>query len=169
MSNVVAAGVLILRWVWRQIKNGFEDPLMPLDGSVRMGKHYAQSALIDYDMRGENSVNLQDFKPGQTVYILNRERKLQIIEREIESVGRKYVTIAGNWAEQYFIRHETENFLVEKVNFGYSKYLFPTKEALNLYLERQELESKIRRDITNVLFKMSIGQLRQIAGWMDEA
>lgn len=113
-------------------------------------------------------MNIKDFKPGQTVYILSRERAQTITERVVKSVGRKYVTLLVNWDEQYYVRNDTEGFLVEKVDVGYSKYLFSTKEELELHIERAKLETKIKRDILNVIDKMEIAQLRQIADWMDK-
>lgn len=114
-------------------------------------------------------MNIKDFEPGQTVYVLSRERSQKITERAVKSVGKKYVTLLVNWDEQYYVRNDTERFLVEKVDVGYPKYLFATKEELELHIERAKLATKIKRDILNVVDKMEIEQLRQIAEWMDEA
>ena len=113
-------------------------------------------------------MNIKDIKPGQTVYILCREREPQVVERTVKCVGRKYVSLVGNWQEQFYLRNEADNYFVEKINMGYSRYLFATKDAVDLYIKRQVLESKIRCNISSVLSKMSMDQICQIADWVDD-
>lgn len=113
-------------------------------------------------------MNIKDIKPGQTVYILCRDREPNIIDRTVKCVGRKYVTLVGNWQEQFYLRNESDDYLVEKIDMGYSRYLFATKDAVDLFIKRCSLESKIRRNISSVLSKMSMDQICQIADWMDK-
>ena len=76
-------------------------------------------------------MNIKDIKPGQTVYILCRDREPNIIDRTVKCVGRKYVTLVGNWQEQFYLRNESDDYLVEKIDMGYSRYLFATKELFS--------------------------------------
>ena len=113
-------------------------------------------------------MNIKDIKPGQTVYILCREREPQAVERTVKCVGGKYVTLVGNWREQFYLRNESDDYLEEKADMGYSRYLFATKEAVDLFIKRCSLEAKIRRNISSALSKMSMDQICQIADWMDK-
>lgn len=93
-------------------------------------------------------MNIKDFKVGQTVFILDndaRSKKKEPVMYIVTNVGRKYVTVrCGSWITQFGAEEWADGFLVEKTEFGSKKYLFPSQESVNNYLERQDLQVRLR-------------------------
>jgi hypothetical protein len=91
-------------------------------------------------------MTIKDFKVGQTAYLLRRYRsrgeyKQEIREVEVTKIGRKFLCVNARWLER-FCESGTENAeygLVPESRTGEGT-LFPSKESLELFLERKKLE-----------------------------
>lgn len=114
---------------------------------------------------------LSDFKVGQKAYIEltgNAKRgkvakENLIIECTVENIGRKYVTANGIKFEEHNTSH---GGLIEHTSYCVDYVLYPTKQAVEERLEKEELIFKIRHffDIlTNSKAKnISLEKLRKI-------
>jgi hypothetical protein len=122
-------------------------------------------------------INIKDFKPGTTAFVLGNGRADRyrnddlITETEVISVGRKYVhTNVG----KYLFFNNKENFLAEEVDYGQSRYLFLTRESIEKHVERKSLLSKITNTFernwgSNKLDRFTLEQLRRIMAIIKEA
>lgn len=88
----------------------------------------------------------EDFKPGQTVYLLPvrfmafdylRIEK-RIIETKVESVGRKYITVS--YAKTKF---DINNDFREVTNYSIDYKLFLSKDDVKEYFKRRKMEERI--------------------------
>ena len=70
--------------------------------------------------------------------------KRGITEAKVVKVGRKYVTISGAWETQFKEAVSSRPYLVERVEHGIPRVLFPSKEAADEYREREELKIWVR-------------------------
>lgn len=113
-------------------------------------------------------MEIRDFSKGQTAYIVGggvRERKGISVEKvEVAKVGRKYVTIAGNWGERFReVYGRVQPYLIEQTEIGTPRLLFPTKEAVNEYREREELKEWVREMAGwDKIGRYTLGQLRAV-------
>lgn len=93
-------------------------------------------------------MTIKDFKVGQTVFIMGDGRtqrdKFSTTTAEVVKIGRKYVTISGNWATQFKETHESRPYLIEHMEYGAPRLLFPSREAVDDYIEREELKTWVR-------------------------
>ncbi len=92
-------------------------------------------------------MTIKSFVPGQTAYILDgirREGDSSATLAKIVKVGRKYVTTDGLWEAKFKETSDTRPFLIEHTNYGAPRLLFPSSEAANEYLEREELKRWVR-------------------------
>lgn len=89
----------------------------------------------------------EDFKPGQTVYLLPvrfmahdylRIEK-RIIETTVLSVGRKYIKVKFCGGIQF----EIENDFREKTNYSIEYKLFLSKEDIKNDIKRRKMEEQI--------------------------
>lgn len=93
-------------------------------------------------------MTIKDFKVGQTVFVvgdgcIQRDRS-RTTEAKVVKIGKKYVTISGNWGMQFKETSESGSYLVEHTDYGAPRLLFPSREALDEYLEREELKTWVR-------------------------
>ena len=112
-------------------------------------------------------MTVKDFHVGQTVYIVRgdiRERRNDLAEKvEIVKVGRKYVTINGNWGQKFKETDKDTAYLVEHTEYGNPDMLFPSKNALEEFLELCELKMWILREINwNKVDQYTLWQLRKV-------
>lgn len=122
-------------------------------------------------------MKLKDFTVGQTAYMFgddSRRNKLNnVAEVEVVKVGRKYVTVSRKdyrWEERFFSRWDESPYLVEDVDYGYPRLLFPSKAAADEYAETQELRTYICGAIDMLKIKQySLKQLRAIKKIIDES
>ncbi len=92
-------------------------------------------------------MNIKDFSVRQTVYVLEekrgRERELQTHEYKVVSIGRKYLKASKDGSDRFpteFYSPENRNdYLRENKDWAEPLKLFPTKEALTDYIEKEML------------------------------
>ncbi len=112
-------------------------------------------------------MTIKDFKVGQTVYVMGDGRwernKYVATEAEVVKVGRKYVTISGNCGTQFKDTSERRYYLIEHIECGTPRILFPSREAADEYREREELKTWVRTAAgwTNI-DRYTLTQLREV-------
>lgn len=93
-------------------------------------------------------MTIKDFKIGQTAFAMGGYRtpknKFLITEAEVVKVGRKYVTISGNWGTQFKETASSSPYLIERCECGTPRLLFTSREAADRYIEREELKTWVR-------------------------
>ncbi len=93
-------------------------------------------------------MTIKDFVVGQTVFVMGdscyERDKYETTAAEIVKVGRKYVTISGNWGMQFMETGESRPYLIEHTEYGAPRMLFPSMEAVDEYREREELKTWVR-------------------------
>ena len=103
----------------------------------------------------EKHISLKDFNVGQNVYILNNDRREEvIIKATVFSVGRKYITVERGYLTSKF-------GLIEKCEYGAADICFPSIQALNDYKEKKELNLWLS-NISVFGNKFSLEQLRKV-------
>lgn len=114
-------------------------------------------------------MKLTDFRPGQTVIVLNKMfGRPYAEERKVEKVGRKYVTLAGRWNERFYVLRESDDFLLQAEDMGEKSLLFPTETAYDEYCERKELDREISKLVGLGGSGLSLTKLRKIKKIIDE-
>lgn len=108
---------------------------------------------------------LDKFKNQKTAYLLKITGHMpeyeNISEVDIISVGRKYVTITN---DVKFAESETkreENYLKERVNCGWSRYLFVTKQDALDYVEKRQIVAWLAKS-KSLLGDVSLESLRRV-------
>lgn len=122
-------------------------------------------------------MKIKDFKPGQEVFVLTREKGRQtehfVKKYTVTSVGRKYVkaTPQGtNWPVEFYKRHDEENFLVENKDWGNPAMLFATEEALNDDIEKDMLQTWLRKATEySKVESYTLEQLRAVRRILEES
>ena len=93
-------------------------------------------------------MTIKDFKVGQTVFVMGdgsvQRDRFRTAAGEVGKIGRKYVTISGSWGMQFKETGSSRPYLVEHTEYGAPKFLFPSKEAVDEYCEREELKTWVR-------------------------
>lgn len=92
-------------------------------------------------------MNKEDFKPGQTVYLLPVRFmpyeylviEKRIVETKVLSVGRKYITV-----EYLKVKFDIENDFREVTNHSIAYKLFLSKEDIQNDFKRRKMEERIR-------------------------
>lgn len=117
-------------------------------------------------------MNIKDFKPGQTVYLLSRRKERgQLVHHFISkyivsSVGRKYVRAApegGQQLTEFYKDKDTDEFLSENITWREKTKLFLTEEAANNDIEREMLCSWLRKAAENYKIEgYTLEQLRAV-------
>ena len=118
-------------------------------------------------------MTIKDFKVGQIAYIMvdgRTERdKFSTQEIEVVKIGRKYVTVSGNWAMQFKETHESRPYLVEHKEYGAPRLLFPSREAVDDYIEREELKTWVRTAAGwEKIDRYTLNQLRAVKKVLEE-
>ena len=111
----------------------------------------------------------EDFKPGQTVYLLPvrfmafdylRIEK-QIIETTVLSVGRKYIKVNRCGG----MRFDINNDFQEVTNYSIEYKLFLSKEDIKGYFKRKQMEERISTAFhfpNHVARKMTFDELETV-------
>jgi len=120
-------------------------------------------------------MTIKDFTVGQTAYIfvydIRKEPSDRIVEAKVVKVGRKYVSVSRKdirWDARFLLRSDEEPYLVEEADGWTPDILFPSKAAIDDYVET----IKLRRCIHEALDWYNIGrysleQLRAIKRVLD--
>lgn len=110
-------------------------------------------------------MNINDFKVGQTAYILGFSigGAEKITECTVKTVGRQYVTVArDNICTGKFANNECcDNALTEASKFSYGNLLFSSKEEIQKYRELKELRRWFSAEATKAN-SYSLRQLRKV-------
>lgn len=109
-------------------------------------------------------MTLKDFKPGQTAYVLSERRgmatRYSIEECTVVSVGQEYVKTQS---KEFRKDDVTDEYLTENIDWGYREKLFLTKEAVNDYIEKTELQHWFNMATSwPKILNYSLSQLRAI-------
>lgn len=113
-------------------------------------------------------MTIKCFKAGQTAYAMgdgysSMRDKYSVSEVRVEKVGRKYVTIAGNWGEQFKETSASRSYLIEHRECGAPRLLFPSRKAAEEYREREELKAWVREAAGwSKIDRYTLAQLRQV-------
>ena len=110
----------------------------------------------------------EDFKPGQTVYLLPVRMmkweylriEKQIRETKVVSVGRKYITV-----EYSNIKFDITNDFREVTNFCIEYKLFLSKEDIQQDFKRRKMEERIVNALyyhRHVTGKMTFDELETV-------
>jgi len=93
-------------------------------------------------------MTIKEFVVGQTVYIMGDGRSWcpehVITTAEVVKVGSKYVTISGSWGSRFKEVSTRKQYLVEHTEYGPPRRLFPSREAVDNYIEREGLKEWLR-------------------------
>lgn len=93
-------------------------------------------------------MNTKAFKVGQTAFVMwdgyNQRNKYSITEATVVKVGRKYVTAGNSWGMQFKETADCRPYLIEHLERGTPRLLFPSKEAVDVYIERENLKNWVR-------------------------
>lgn len=84
-----------------------------------------------------------------------------ITSERIAKVGRQYVTLKDPGNTKYAV-HGKADYLVEVINYGVPRYLFPSEKAAKEYLEKRELEVWLKGALRTIDGKYSLEQLRKV-------
>lgn len=110
----------------------------------------------------------EDFKPGQTVYLIPLRMmqwdylriEKQIRETKVVSVGRKYITV-----EYCNIKFDITNDFLEVTNYAISYKLYLSKEDIKNDIKRRQMEERISTAFhfpNHVTRKMTFEELQTI-------
>lgn len=118
-------------------------------------------------------MTIKNFKVGQTAFVMggfNSRRDLfRITEAEVAKVGRKYVTISGTWGAQFEETATSRPYLIEHTEIGVPRLLFPSREAADSYIEREELKTWVREATGwDKIDRYSLAKLRAVKNILEE-
>ena len=120
-------------------------------------------------------MKIKDFAVGQTVFIMGDGRswrdRFRTTAAEVLKIGSKYITIriSENWAMQFKEMHESKPYLVEHTEYGAPRLLFPSREAVDDYIEREELKTWVRTAAGwEKIERYTLAQLRAVKKILEE-
>lgn len=117
-------------------------------------------------------MEIKDFKVGQIVFVMGDGRhqsdRFLTTEAEVVKVGRKYITISGNWGMQFKETAESRPYLVEHTEVGTPRLLFPSRESVDEYREREELKTWVRAAGWEKIDRYTLAQLRAVKKVLEE-
>lgn len=121
-------------------------------------------------------MKINDFKPGQIVYALSRERGRTthhtIRRYTVISVGRKYVKVAPidfpNLTTEFYKPEGDTEYLEEKKDWGNPMRLFLTEAAVNDDIEADVLRNWFRKAAEHYrIEKYTLEQLRAVKSILE--
>lgn len=120
-------------------------------------------------------MNIKDFAVGQTVWLSvdNGYGKRHFERATVDKIGRKYLTIKqGIWCLLFGEEDYFPDGLVEKKDWGISTKLFPSRQAMSDYYEREELLHRMRSEIANNCYRSNspytLDQLRRVMAILEK-
>lgn len=94
-----------------------------------------------------SNVSLKDFHAGESAWAVERRGNTEdIVEKQVTKVGRKYV-MAG---KQYAELPKGGEYLSDYASCGYDSWLFPSEQAAQKFVQKEELVLKIRRKVGHI-------------------
>lgn len=110
----------------------------------------------------------EDFKPGQTVYLIPQRMMMwdylriekQIRETKVVSVGRKYITV-----EYVNTKFDITNDFREVTNYSITYKLYLSKEEIKNDIKRRQMEERINTAFhfpNHVARKMTFDELETV-------
>lgn len=90
-------------------------------------------------------MTLKDFSIGQPVYLLKNDgygKRTTMQTALVKKIGRTYLTVTYGIQTMKFL--PSEQYWVEKTEWGYPTLLFESKERRTDFLEKVELEKWLR-------------------------
>ena len=110
---------------------------------------------------------IKDFKVGQTVFVMggsgSQRERFRTMAVEVVKIGRKYVTINGNWGLKFKEVNKSRPYLVEHTEYGSPRLLFPSREEVDNYIEREELKTWVRTAVAwDKIDRYTLAQLREV-------
>ena len=113
-------------------------------------------------------MDIKEFKGLKKAYMLTKiENNRKIDEVSIKSIGRKYVTL-DDYQETQFETCNQKECLKEKIQCGWSKLLFPSKEQADNYIEKEELIRWILSMTYVQAEQFSLEDLRKVKGILEK-
>lgn len=144
------------------MRNTGEETLRRLFFLRKNQKKFASAILMKKEE--EVMITIKDFTVGEPCYIVEknygRGKNLEVKEAVVEKVGRKYVTANCPWERKY--ENFNTDYLMEATSYGSSSYLFPTKKAVEEYVEKEELIRLLNRLDSYHYERCSLEELRKI-------
>lgn len=109
-------------------------------------------------------ITIKDFAVGEPCYVVEKKygrvKNLEIKETVVKKVGRKYVTVSCPWEQKY--ENFNADYLMEATSYGSSSYLFPSKKAVEEYVEKEELIRLLNRLDSYHYERCSLEDLKKI-------
>lgn len=112
-------------------------------------------------------MKIKEFHVGQTVFLMGERRGLKdqytTTQTTVAKVGRKYVTINDVWGRQFKETHDHRPYLYEHKDAGTPLMLFPSQEAVDTYIECEELKRWVREAASwEKIDRYTLEQLREV-------
>lgn len=112
-------------------------------------------------------MRIKDFHIGQKVYEYDVERDFYH-ENTVAAVGKKYITVNGAWKIQYGICETSNDYLIEKKDWGTCGLLFTDIKSLDTYLRSKEMRKKIQRKFLGTVNHLTFEELKLICEIIDK-
>lgn len=111
-------------------------------------------------------MTIKEFHVGQTVFLMGEHRGLQTqyttTQATVAKVGRKYVTINDVWGRQFGETSDHRPYLREHKDIGSPLMLFPSQDAVDIYIEHEELKKWLREAANwSKIDRYTLEQLRE--------
>ena len=111
-------------------------------------------------------MTIKDFKVGQTAFVMGdgsaQRDRFRTVAAEVVKIG--------NWAMRFKETHESRPYLVEHTEYGAPRILFPSREAVDDYIEREELKTWVRTAAGwEKIDRYTLAQLRAVKKILEEA
>jgi len=118
-------------------------------------------------------MTIKEFHVGQTVFLMDERRGLKdqytTTQATVAKVGRKYVTINDVWGRQFKETHDRRPYLYEHKDAGTPLMLFPSQEAVDTYIEHEELKKWVRYAASwSKIDRYTLEQLREVKRILEQ-
>lgn len=119
-------------------------------------------------------MTIKEFHVGQTVFLMGERRGLKTqyttTQATVAKVGRKYVTINDAWGRQFGETSDHRPYLREHKDNGTPLMLFPSQEAVDTYIEHEELKKWVREAADwSKIDRYSLEQLREVKRILEQS
>lgn len=119
-------------------------------------------------------MTIKEFHVGQTVFLMGERRGLKTqyttTQATVAKVGRKYVTINDAWGRQFGETSDHRPYLREHKDNGTPLMLFHSQEAVDTYIEHEELKKWVREAADwSKIDRYSLEQLREVKRILEQS